>query len=128
MVLYYSLSRKGTFIFKMQVLFLLRYIKFKIFLKKFLKNFLKNSCIIIFVDLKLIVERKVNNMTDFEKAFYEVEDLLKDLEELYEVNMISLKSYFEVKGNIIEKLINISSEEQKLIVENWKKENQYGKG
>ena len=66
-------------------------------------------------------------MSDFEKGFYEVEDLLKDLEELYNENMISLKSYFEVKGNIIEKLINISSEEQKEIVDSWKKENQYGK-
>lgn len=66
-------------------------------------------------------------MSDFEKGFYEVEDLLKDLEELYNANMISLKSYFEVKGNIIEKLINISSEEQKEIVDSWKKENQYGK-
>lgn len=63
-------------------------------------------------------------MPDFEKGFYEVEDLLKDLEELYNADMISLKSYFEVKGNIIEKLINISSEEQKEIVNNWKKENQ----
>ena len=66
-------------------------------------------------------------MSDFEKGFYEIEDLLKDLEELYNANMISLKSYFEVKGNIIEKLINISSEEQKEIVDSWKKENQYGK-
>ena len=66
-------------------------------------------------------------MSDFEKGFYEVEDLLKDLEELYNENMISLKSYFEVKGNIIEKLINISSEEQKEIVDSWKKENQYRK-
>ena len=66
-------------------------------------------------------------MNDFEKGFYEVEDLLKDLEELYNSNMISLKSYFEVKGNIIEKLINISSEEQKEIINSWKKENQYGK-
>ena len=64
-------------------------------------------------------------MSDFEKGFYEVEDLLKDLEELYNANMISLKSYFEVKGNIIEKLINISSEEQKEIVEVWKKESRY---
>lgn len=64
-------------------------------------------------------------MPDFEKGFYEVEDLLKDLEELYNANMISLKSYFEVKGNIIEKLINISSEEQKLIVDTWKKESNY---
>lgn len=66
-------------------------------------------------------------MNDFEKGFYEVEDLLKDLEELYSSNMISLKSYFEVKGNIIEKLINISSEEQKEIINSWKKENQYEK-
>lgn len=64
-------------------------------------------------------------MSDFEKGFYEVEDLLKDLEELYNANMISLKSYFEVKGNIIEKLINISSDEQKEIVDNWKKESRY---
>ena len=64
-------------------------------------------------------------MSDFEKGFYEVEDLLKDLENLYNADMISLKSYFEVKGNIIEKLINISSDEQKEIVNNWKKESSY---
>lgn len=66
-------------------------------------------------------------MSDFEKEFYLVEDLLKDLEDLYNENMISLKSYYEVKGNIIEKLINASSDEQKEVVEAWKKECRYGK-
>lgn len=53
---------------------------------------------------------------EFEHEFNEIERELNELEDLYEKDLISLKSYFEVKNNILLKMIAISEEEKKRLL------------
>ena len=53
---------------------------------------------------------------EFEHEFNEIERNLNELEDLYEKDLISLKSYFEVKNNILLKMIAISEEEKKRLL------------
>ena len=58
-------------------------------------------------------------INEFEKSFYDIEELLKDLENLYNNDVINLKSYFEVKKNILEKLAEATNKEKDDIQARW---------
>ena len=56
-------------------------------------------------------------MDDFERDFYEVEDLLRALEKLYDKDVVDLKTYFQIKSNIISKLITASRQENEALAD-----------
>lgn len=58
-------------------------------------------------------------VNEFEKSFYDIEELLKNLENLYNNDVITLKSYFEVKKNILEKLVEATNKEKDDIEACW---------
>lgn len=58
-------------------------------------------------------------VNEFEKSFYDIEELLKNLENLYNNDVITLKSYFEVKKNILDKLAEATTKEKDDIEARW---------
>lgn len=48
---------------------------------------------------------------EFDNGLYNINQNLEDLEHLYNADVISLELYYQIKGNIIQKLISISKDE-----------------
>ena len=53
----------------------------------------------------------------FDVELYTINEALNYIEKLYDDNFINLKQYFEIKGNIIQKLLSISKDEVENIKE-----------
>lgn len=53
----------------------------------------------------------------FDIELFSINEALNFLEKLYDNDFINLKQYFEIKGNIIQKLISISKDEVENIKE-----------
>lgn len=47
----------------------------------------------------------------FDDELYNINQSLEDLEHLYNSDVINLELYYQIKGNIIQKLISISKDE-----------------
>lgn len=47
----------------------------------------------------------------FDDELYNINQNLEDLEHLYNSEVINLELYYQIKGNIIQKLISISKDE-----------------
>lgn len=48
---------------------------------------------------------------EFDNGLYNINKNLEDLEHLYNADVINLELYYQIKGNIIQKLISISKDE-----------------
>ena len=53
----------------------------------------------------------------FDLEHFKIRTNLKSLEDLYNSEVINLEMYYQIKGNIIQKLVSISSEEVEAIKE-----------
>lgn len=53
----------------------------------------------------------------FDEEHFKIRNNLKSLEDLYNSEVINLEMYYQIKGNIIQKLISISTEEVEIIKE-----------
>lgn len=48
---------------------------------------------------------------EFDDELYNINKCLEELEHLYNVEVINLELYYQIKGNIIQRLISISKDE-----------------